>query len=57
MTFEIRNIPADDPDAILHRLKTAQRPVINAARQRALQADIILDVTNSYPGLETPLDH
>ena len=57
VTFEIRNIPADDPDAILHRLETALHPVIKAARQRAPQADIILDVTNSYPGLETPLDH
>ena len=55
--FEIRNLAADEPAAILRRLETALRPVIAAAQNRAPQADIVLEVTNSYPGLETPPEH
>ena len=54
--FEIRNLPADDPDAILAQLKASLEPVIATARERAPQADIILEVTNSYPGLDTALE-
>ena len=54
--FEIRNLPADDPDTILAQLKASLEPVIATARQRAPQADIILEVTNSYPGLDTALE-
>ena len=54
--FEIRNLPADNPDAILAQLKASLEPVIATARERAPQADIILEVTNSYPGLDTALE-
>ena len=56
VTFEIRNLAADDPEAILHRLRRAIAPVIAVARKRAAEADIVFTVINSYPGLETSLD-
>ena len=56
VTFEIRNLAADDPEAILRRLLRAIAPVIAVARKRAAEADIVFKVINSYPGLETSLD-
>jgi acetylornithine deacetylase len=56
VTFEIRNLAADDPEAILHRLRRAIAPVIAVARKRAAEADIVFKVINSYPGLDTSLD-
>jgi acetylornithine deacetylase len=56
VTFEIRNLAADDPEAILHRLRRAIAPVIVVARKRAAEADIVFKVINSYPGLDTSLD-
>lgn len=56
VTFEIRNLAADDPEAILYRLRRAIAPVIAVARKRAAEADIMFKVINSYPGLETSLD-
>ena len=54
--FEIRNLPVDSPDEILERLKSALMPAIEVARSRAPKADIRFEVTNAYPGLETPLE-
>ena len=56
VTFEIRNLAADDPEVILHRLRRAIAPVIAVARKRAAEADIVFKVINSYPGLDTSLD-
>ena len=56
VTFEIRNLTVDDPEAILHRLRRAIAPVIAVARKRAAEADIVFKVINSYPGLDTSLD-
>ena len=56
VTFEIRNLAADDPEAILCRLRRAIAPVIAVARKRAAEADIVFKVINSYPGLDTSLD-
>ena len=56
VTFEIRNLAADDPEAILYRLRRAIAPVIAVARKRAAEADIVFKVINNYPGLETSLD-
>ena len=56
VTFEIRNLVADDPEQILNRLSQAIAPVIAVARKRSAEADIVFRVINSYPGLETSLD-
>jgi acetylornithine deacetylase len=57
LAFEIRNIAEDDPMAILDRLKERIAPVIDKAKEIAPEADIEMTITNSYPGLNTPLDH
>ena len=54
--FEIRNLVVDDPEVILERLRCAISPIISAAKNRSPEANIIFEVINAYPGLETPLD-
>ena len=56
VAFEIRNLSNDSPEAILDRLRGAISPIIAAARTTAPQADIQIKITNSYPGLETPIE-
>ena len=55
VTFEIRNLNTDNPDKILQRLRDAIAPVITDARQREPNANIVFNVINTYPGLDTPL--
>jgi len=57
LAFEIRNIAEDDPMEIIDTLKARIALVINKAREIAPEADIEMTITNSYPGLNTPLDH
>ncbi|MGC6453567.1 MAG: acetylornithine deacetylase [Candidatus Puniceispirillaceae bacterium] len=56
VTFEIRNLPEDQPERLINRLRDAVRPVITAAQAIAPEAGITLQVTNSYPGLSTSPD-
>ncbi|XDZ66391.1 acetylornithine deacetylase [Alphaproteobacteria bacterium LSUCC0684] len=56
VAFEIRNLSSDSPDAILERLQHAIAPIIAVARKTAPAADIQIRITNTYPGLETPLE-
>ncbi|WP_315926586.1 acetylornithine deacetylase [Mesorhizobium sp. SP-1A] len=52
--FEIRNVAADDPDAILGRLRDEADRIAKAAAAIAPEASIDIAVTNTYPGLDTP---
>jgi acetylornithine deacetylase len=54
--FEIRNVAADDPDALIAELRGEAARIVAAARERAAEADIRIEVTNSYPGLGTAPD-
>ena len=54
--FEIRNLAADDPDLLVEALRADARQIAGAARERASEADIRMEVENSYPGLGTPPD-
>ena len=54
--FEIRNLAADEPAAIISRLEKAIAPIIKVAKAKAPQTEITLEINNSYPGLETALD-
>ena len=54
--FEIRNLAQDDPATILQQIKDRIAPIIAAAQTRAAEADITFTITNSYPGLETPVE-
>lgn len=54
LEFEIRNVAADDPDASMQRLREAAARIEDEARRIAPEAGIDIDVTNAYPGLDTP---
>ena len=52
--FEIRNIAQDDATAILDRLMDEAKAIAARRRNAFPQADIRIDVFNTYPGLGTP---
>ena len=54
LAFEIRDIAADDPRALLASIEAAAARLVAAARERVPEAAIDIEITNSYPGLETP---
>ena len=51
--FEIRNLPHDDPQALLQRLRLQAEALTTTARQKAPEAGIEIVVTNDYPALDT----
>lgn len=53
LDFEIRNLAADDPDAILDRLRADAERIAAAERPRFPEAAIAIETTNAYPGLDT----
>lgn len=52
--FEIRNIAADNAEAILDRLRAEAARIAAAASKIAPEAAIDIEVFNTYPGLDTP---
>jgi acetylornithine deacetylase len=54
--LEIRNLAADDPLALVADLRADAAAIAHAARRPGVAADIAVAVTNSYPGLDTPVD-
>lgn len=54
--FEIRNIAQDDASQILNRLIDGAAKLAEQRRSAFPQADIVVDVVNTYPGLATPGD-
>jgi len=52
--FEIRNVAADNPDIILDRLRDEAARIATAAAGIAPEAAIDIEITNTYPGLDTP---
>ncbi|SDA90109.1 acetylornithine deacetylase [Mesorhizobium qingshengii] len=54
LDFEIRNVAADNPDQILDGLRAAAAHIAAAASTIAPAAAIDIDITNTYPGLDTP---
>ena len=54
--FEIRNLRADDTLDILKRIRNDAAAVIAEARKTCEEADIEIEIVNSYPGLDTPID-
>jgi acetylornithine deacetylase len=51
--FEIRNVEEDDPAEFLAQLEEATAEILNGYPP---EARIEIEVTNSYPGLDTPAD-
>ncbi len=56
VTFEIRNIAADDANAILREIRADAEAICAPYRERFPQADIEIAVFNTYPGFDTPAD-
>jgi acetylornithine deacetylase len=56
VNFEIRNIFTDDAASILAAVERDAAALVAAARDRFPTADIAIEVTNDYPGLDTPPD-
>lgn len=54
LDFEIRNLAEDDPEPILDSLRNAAEAIVKKARPVAPEADIRIEIVNSYPGLDTP---
>ncbi len=54
--FEIRNIAQDDASQILNRLMDGAAKLVEERKAEFPQADIVVDVVNTYPGLATPPD-
>jgi len=52
--FEIRNVAADDAADILDRLRDAAARIATEAASIAAEAAIDIEITNTYPGLDTP---
>jgi acetylornithine deacetylase len=54
LDFEIRNVAADDPDAIMDRLRSAAHDIVGKVAKDVPEAAIDIDIFNTYPGLDTP---
>jgi acetylornithine deacetylase len=52
MEFEIRALPADDPPALVERLRAAAARIV----AQAGKGEIEIQVTNTYPGLNMPAE-
>ena len=54
--FEIRHLPADDPDRIVADLRDEADRILSAVKGRFPDAAIGIEITNAYPALDTPPD-
>ncbi len=54
MDFELRNLAGDDPATLLAPIHAAALDLRDRARARFPEADISIEVFNTYPGLDTP---
>ncbi|ARD09718.1 MULTISPECIES: acetylornithine deacetylase [Pseudomonas] len=53
MEFEYRNLPGDNPDALLEQLRERAEVLVREAKQLSGVAAIEIEVMNEYPALET----
>ena len=54
LDFEIRNLAQDNPAEILEKLRQAADLIALSARNVSSEANIVIEVFNTYPGLDTP---
>jgi len=54
--FEIRNLAGDDPEALIGALRESAEGIVAPLRGQFPEAGIGIEVTNRYPGLDTPED-
>lgn len=53
LDFEIRNIAADDPNDIINTIRARADEIVAPLRTSFPEADIVIEVQNAYPGLDT----
>ena len=56
LLFEIRTVAADDSDALVAQVRAAAAAITAPLQQQFAEANIEIEVTSAYPGLETPID-
>jgi len=56
LDFEIRNVAADDPDAIIAKLTQDAESIAASYRNRFANVRIEIEEVSGYPGLDTPTD-
>ena len=56
MKFEIRNLPEDDPQALLERIKNHANELLEPLKSEFPEANIEIEVNNTYPPLSTAKD-
>lgn len=56
LDFEVRNVAADDPDAIIARIAEDAEAIAAPHRNRFPDARIEIEDISGYPGLDTPVD-
>lgn len=56
LRFEIRNLPEDDPDALMAQIRAAADDLLAPLRNRFPEAQIDIEITNTYPPLSTAKD-
>ena len=54
--FEIRNLAEDDPNIILNELKRKISLLLKKINKKAPNANIKINITNQYPGLNTQIN-
>jgi acetylornithine deacetylase len=54
--FEIRNLPEDDPEVLIAHIREKAEATLAPLRPEFPEADIQIEVTNTYPPLGTPPD-
>ena len=52
--FEIRNLPEDDPNVILTKIRKSAESILTKYLKDFPTAKILIEVTNQYPSLMTP---
>lgn len=55
-SFEIRNLPEDDPESILAEIRTRANQTLEPLHKTFPEAKIDIEVTNQYPPLSTAKD-
>jgi len=56
MKFEIRNLPEDDPDLLLCKIREHAEMLLSPLRKSFPEAAIDIEITNTYPPLSTAKD-
>jgi acetylornithine deacetylase len=54
--FEIRNVPVEDPAALMEKIRADANAIVAPLRHNFSQAEIQFETTNSYPGLDARLE-